>query len=96
MNNAQNSYVYFVRLPLLIGLVSLCLMGIFSRRGLLDLRRMRRQNQEVQSRLDQAMGSRQLLQRQLEVFRSNPMEQERMVRQSLGYVRKNETVVEFD
>jgi len=83
-------------MPLLVSLVLLVLMGVFSRRGLLDLRRMTRQNQELQLRLDQATEQRQLLQRQLETFKTNPMEQERMVRQSLGYVRKNETVVEFD
>ncbi len=96
MNNPQNSYIYFVRLPLIVSLLLLVLMGIFSRRGLLDLRRMVRQNQELQMRLDQATLQRLALQRQLEVFKTNPMEQERMVRQSLGYVRKNETVVEFD
>lgn len=96
MNNTRKSYIYFVRLPLILAILLLSLVGIFSRRGWLDLRRMHLQNAQLQQKLGEASSQRQLLERELETFRSDQAEQERIVRQTLGYVRKNEIVVQFD
>jgi len=70
-------------------------MGIFARRGWLDLRRMMSQTQELRRQYDVAQLQRGELERQSEAFRADSFEQERVIRQALGYVKKNETVVEF-
>src|SRR5580658_9774378 len=91
-NSSRGSYVYFVRIPLLLSLVGLLCMGVFSRRGWLDLKRISRQNEELKLRLATSIQQKQQLDDQIEAFKTNKSEQERIIRQTLGYVRKNETV----
>ena len=88
-------YRIFVRAPL-IGLILLvCLMGLFARRGLLDWRRIDHQNMNLGARIASARELRKQLQWQIEQVQKNPEEQERVVRQFLGYIKPNETVIEF-
>lgn len=77
-------------------LVWLLYMGVFAKRGWIDYRRMIRRNSQLQSK--QIASNVQITngKRQLRALRTDPKEQERMVRKVLGYVRPNETVIEFD
>jgi cell division protein FtsB len=96
MDNTRKSYIYFVRLPLVLAILLLSLVGICSRRGWLDLRRMRLQNAQLQQKLYEGLAQKQALEKELESFRADSIEQERIVRQTLGYVRRNEIIVQFD
>ena len=71
-------------------------MGVFSRRGFLDFRRMTNQNLELRRRIEMVTKEKFGIERQISNFRSDPVEQERIIREKLGYVRKNDLVVEFD
>ncbi len=91
------SYQYrlFVRFPLLLSIALICLMGTFSKRGLLDWRRMVDQNNKLEHKVATIRDQKIDLERQIEQFQKNPEEQERVVRQVLGYIKANETVIEF-
>ena len=71
-------------------------MGLFSKRGFLDYRRMTHQNEIMQKRIETMKENKALLQHQLDALGSVASEQERVIRQTLGFVRSNELVVEFD
>lgn len=91
----HSRYVLFVRLPLVAALFLLAAMGTFSKRGFFDWQRMVHQNREMRSRIEELAGQKADLERQVLALKSDPAEQERVVRQVLGYVRPNETVIEF-
>ena len=88
-------YVRFVRIPLLVLLGALALMGVFSKRGWLDRNRIERRNVEMEGRIEELKGQKADLERRLAALKSDPAEQERIIRRILGYVRPNETVIEF-
>lgn len=88
-------YRLFVRAPIIAMTVLFALMGIFAKRGLLDLIRMRTQNKAVSERISLLKLQGSLMEEQMESFQKNPEEQERVVRQILGYIKPNETVIEF-
>jgi cell division protein FtsB len=88
-------YTHAIRLFLLVLLFSLVGIGVFSKRGWLDWRRMVKQNQELQAKIEAARRQKLALEHQVEDLHLRPAEQERVVRQVLGYVKKNETVIEF-
>ena len=71
-------------------------MGVFSRRGFLDYRRMTNQNSELRRRIEAVTKEKSGMEQQISNFRTDPIEQERIIREKLGYVRKNDLVVEFD
>lgn len=91
----SSQYRLFVRFPLLLLIALLCLMGTFSRRGLLDWRRMVNQNDKLNSKIVSTRDQKLALERQIEQFQSSHEEQERVVRQVLGYVKPHEKVIEF-
>lgn len=76
-------------------LLSLGLMGVFSKRGLLDWRRMVRQNEALTRDIARAGGEYDELERKIGKLKSDASEQERVIRRVLGYVRENEFVIEF-
>ncbi|MSP18661.1 MAG: hypothetical protein EXR74_03725 [Bdellovibrionales bacterium] len=90
-----SQYRLFVRFPLLLSIALICLMGTFSKRGLLDWRRMVDQNNKLEHKVATIRDQKINLERQIEQFQKNPEEQERVVRQVLGYIKANETVIEF-
>lgn len=90
-----SQYRLFVRLPLLFSIALLFLMGTFSKRGWLDWRRMMEQNEKLEQKIVEVSEQKVALQRQIEHFQKNRDEQERVVRQVLGYIKPNETVIEF-
>ena len=96
MKSRDAIFIYFVRLPLITAIVLFTIMGIVSKRGWLDWRRMVRQNGELQLKLAEMRKNHEDLERQIRQLKSDPSEQERVVRHVLGYVRAEETVVEFE
>lgn len=92
----KRSYVLFVRFPLLLSIMVLLVMGTFSRRGFLDFRRMRHQNSDLMEKMAKVGDQRTLLEKQIRMFETEKVEQERIVRQVLGYIKTNETVIEFE
>ena len=91
----SSQYRLFVRLPLLLSIALLCLMGTFSRRGFLDWRRMVYQNEKLNHKIVSVREQKIAIERQIDQFQKNPEEQERVVRQVLGYIKPNEKVIEF-
>ena len=76
--------------------VSLVVMGIFSKRGLLDWRRMARQNTEIAEKIASLQIEKEKWQRQSDTLEKDTAEQERVVRQVVGYVLPTEVVIEFE
>lgn len=85
-----------VRLVLWGMIVGLVAMGTFAKRGIMDWKRIARRNVELSAQIEKAREQKQSLERQVEALQSNSAEQERVVRQTLGYVRPQEIVVEFN
>lgn len=93
---SERSYRLFVRTPLWLAVGALVVMGIFSRRGLVDYRRMVERNSELTHRIEEVHQQRAAIVQQVETIRQSRDEQERWVRSVLGFVKKGETVIEFD
>ena len=85
-----------VRLLLYFASFSLLIFGIGSERGLLDLRRMLRENQGLNAKLAAMELQKYGLEDQIHRFETDKEEREKVVRQVLGYIRSNETVIEFE
>lgn len=77
------------------GVAALVLAGIFSKRGYLDWSQMRAKNAELEAVIGELSRQRAALDNRMERFESDPRERERLVRQTLGYLKSNETAVEF-
>lgn len=88
-------YHLFVRLPLLLSIALLCLMGTFSKRGFLDWRRMVHQNDKLEQKIVSVYDQKLALEKQIDQFQKSSEEQERVVRQVLGYIKPNEKIIEF-
>ncbi len=76
----------------LLGIITL---GISSRRGWLDYRRMVKQNSELKGKVVESQAYRSKLLHEIESLQNSPLHQEVMIRQTLGYVRPGELVIEF-
>lgn len=76
-------------------LLVLVTMGIFGKRGLLDLRRMQRENLRIERELIEARQNHDLLGHQIIAIQKDPQMQEHTIRKVLGYIRPDETVIEF-
>ena len=92
---SHSRYFYLFKLPLFCLMGLLIGMGIFAKRGWLDWRRMVRQNETMGAKVDLARLRRDDLERQTDALRTDRVAQERVVRQYLGYIRQDETIVEF-
>ena len=88
-------YQYFVRLPALLLITVLLYMGVFSKRGFRDLTRMRNHNAELSLGIKKAKAERDRLTKRIQGLKESVSEQERTIRQVLGYVRVDETILEF-
>lgn len=89
-------YHPLLRLPILACLFLLLYVGIFTKRGLLDWRRMVQQDESLTVRIRQLKLEKEKLTRRIEALQSDPIEQQYLIRQTLGYVRGDEIVIEFD
>ncbi len=88
-------YLYLVKLPLIAAMFVLVAMGVFAKRGWMDWQRMVRQNHDLGTKIAAVRKEKADLERQLVALKSDAAEQERVIRQTLGYVKPNETVIEF-
>lgn len=88
-------YVFFVRYPLLFCLISLILMGILAKRGFVDWRRMVHENESLKAKLVVLKKQHTKLERENDLLEKNTEYQENVIRQTLGYIRANETSIEF-
>ena len=70
-------------------------MGLFGKRGLFDLRRMRNENHRLAQEILQTQQQNEALKVQMAALQKDPQEQEHMIRKVLGYIKPNETVIEF-
>jgi hypothetical protein len=95
MLTKMSAFNAFIRAPLLVCIVSVLVMGIFSKRGLLDWHRMREENSSLSLRLSEVELQRERIARQVEALENNREEQERVIRQVLGYIKPEEMVIEF-
>ncbi len=91
----MNRYLLFVRIPFVCAIVSLLLMGVFSKRGWLDWRRMLEHNEAMAKQIETAKSQRDDLERQIRALETSPFAQEQAVRQHLGYLRKDELAIEM-
>ncbi len=87
-------YALCVRAPFALAVFGLLAMGVFAKRGWLDWRRMLRHNSELTRQIDVARVSRDDLQKQIRALETSAFAQEQAVRQHLGYVRRDEIIVE--
>jgi len=82
---------------ILLGLIGVLLCtAIFSKRGLLDWKRIASQNSELKEKIAFLRKQKESLEKKIETLQTDPVEQERVVRQTLGYVKKNEAIIEFE
>lgn len=84
-----------IRLFFLVLLIGMGVMGVLSKRGWLDWRRVAQQNDEIQVRITEATLQRDRLESRITALQTHPEQQEILVRQILGYVQPAEMVVEF-
>ncbi len=91
----SSRYFYLVKVPLIALMFLLVAMGMFAKRGWTDWQRMVRQNRDMHSKIQGLQIQKADLERQLIALKSDSAEQERVIRQVLGYVKPNETVIEF-
>ena len=91
----RSSSFHLFRLFLIAVIVGLTGMGVFAKRGWLDWQRIVHRNSELQAQIDKISLDKESLERQVEALQSNPAEQEHVIRQILGYVKPQETVIEF-
>ena len=89
-------HVVFFRWPLLVITGLILLNGLFAKRGLLDWRRMNSENEKIELQIASATRAKQKLAKENELLLKNPSEQERVIRSVLGYIKPNETVIEFN
>src|SRR5690606_31582247 len=87
-------YVLCVRIPLALAIAALLGMGLFAKRGWMDWRRMVRHNAELSRQIDSAKAQRDELDRQIKALERSAFAQEQAVRQHLGYLRKDELIIE--
>ncbi|MBY0370076.1 hypothetical protein K2X33_05280 [bacterium] len=91
----MSRYILFVRLPFAILAGLLVFMGIFARRGWMDWQRMQTHNIEIADRREKALQEFDDMRLLLKGLEGSTLAQEQAVRQHLGYLRKEELVIEI-
>lgn len=86
---------YFMRIAACALFMAMLFMGVFAKRGWLDWQRMHEQNHKMDVSIAEAQFQLDELLQQIERLKNLPLEQEKAIRKVLGYVRKNDMVVEF-
>ena len=89
------SYSLFLKVSCLGLIVMLLYVGVFGKRGLRDYRWLIKTNEEILSRIKEASQKKENLVRQIHALKTNRDEQERLIRQMLGYVKPEEIIIEF-
>lgn len=75
--------------------ILLVVMGIFGKRGVFDLHRMKSENTRLENELKAARTNHEELAMQIQALQKDPKAQEFMVRKVLGYIKSDETIIEF-
>lgn len=88
-------YNVCVRLPFFLAVFALLGVGFFSKRGWLDWRRMVQNNREMVVKRELLKEQNDALEKQIRALEVSPFAQEQTVRQYLGYLRKDEIVIEL-
>lgn len=96
MQPSRKGYGPFVRLPLYGAILVLIVMGIFSRRGGLDWWRMQEKNASLEREMESLRTQKAELNTRIARFKESREEQRRVIRHRLGYVSKDELVIEFE
>lgn len=73
----------------------LIVMGTFGKRGWLDLRRMRSENDKLNQQIIDLEKQRAKLESEVTGLTQNKNLQEHTIRRVLGYIRPDEIVIEF-
>ena len=85
-----------LRAVLIVIIFSLIYVGIFAKRGFLDWRRMVDQNENMVAKIESTQERKKRIDKDIKNLRHDARSQERLVREVLGYVKNNETVIEFE
>jgi cell division protein FtsB len=73
----------------------LLVMGVFGKRGWLDLRRMNSENQRLNTELSRVQEQKEGLVSEIKALQQDRQAQEHTIRKVLGYIKPDETVIEF-
>ena len=73
----------------------LLVMGMFGKRGWLDLKRMNSENQRIQNELSKVQEQKEVLVSEIRALQQDRQAQEHTIRKVLGYIKPDETVIEF-
>ncbi|MFM8269529.1 MAG: FtsB family cell division protein [Pseudomonadota bacterium] len=73
----------------------LLVMGTFGKRGWLDLKRMQNENRRIQEELLKVEEQKGALTSEIKALQQDPQAQEHTIRKVLGYIRPDETIIEF-
>jgi len=84
------------RLFLVLLIILIGTMSVFSRRGILDLKRMWDRNAQLETKISDLKSVNFSLKRRIDAFQTNSHEQERMVREVLGFLRPGEVLVDLE
>lgn len=84
-----------LRFVIVVATITLLAMGVFARRGWVDWQRMVRQDEQLLQKLESTRVEKAHWETRLKGLKSNKRAQERVVRQILGFVKKDEVVIEF-
>ena len=76
-------------------LFMLLVMGLFGKRGWLDLKRMESENKRLERLISETQTEMGRLEAQVVGLRQNRQIQEHTIRQVLGYIKPDEIVIEF-
>jgi cell division protein FtsB len=76
-------------------LFMLLVMGLFGKRGWLDLKRMESENKKLERLISETQTEMTRLEAQVIGLRQNRQIQEHTIRQVLGYIKPDEIVIEF-
>jgi len=76
-------------------LLVLIIMGVFGKRGWLDLKRMQTENTRLDQALSQLNQEKTSLTSQIRSLQKDKQAQEHTIRKVLGYIKPDEVVIEF-
>lgn len=91
----RNGSLMFIRRLNWFLLLMLLVMGLFGKRGWLDLKRMESENKRLERLISETQTEMTRLEAQVIGLRQNRKIQEHTIRQVLGYIKPDEIVIEF-
>lgn len=89
-------HTLLMRMSFIVALFALITMGVFARRGYIDLTQVQKRMSELNSKKEILANQLAALEREAQTFLQDPESQEKIIRQRLGYIRNRELVIEFE